>query len=562
MCVEINRNRAFKKKKIFKKKLGGFTLIEMSVMLVILSFAAVSMVVANQDVQKLGKVKSTEATIKKVNKALLKYAKKFGAFPCPSVPFLLMNDGALGFAANNPGDCDNAGTDEGIITSSDGSSYRGAVPIRTLGLKDEDMFDGWNRRLIYVVSKNVTLSTTYAEKSNLILLSDFSSGSSNSESWYSVNPTYTKRANVPFILMSAGENGFGSFKMTTSSQNIGDVIDPVSTSSSLPEALNYKLVNHVGSSLIDESVVNNMYVKPDDIVDNFDDIVFAGFRYPSSTDYPDFDPRTIDAGSTQRENAIRLVAWYNADDASSLTSNVAGCSDLVPIADGENVQCWRDISGNGNHLTLSGATAPTYVTGRIDTTSADSSGNVVNFTGAANENLKIANFSVDGTDIDMVPPFTIFTVVKNMDWSVEKYIYDNGVTTDESSLSSVNTGGGRYNSGLGFATVTGRIILTNSQNLFLVSSVINGSNSVNYTNGQKASNAVEMGVSTVMDGITVGTDRNGLNGMVGDVAEIIVLKGRVTDKVRRQIEKMLASRWTDEADGASIPTNDIDLVVE
>jgi len=549
-------------KQVYRKKIAGFTLIEMSVMLVILSFAAVSMVVANQDVQKLGKVKSTEMTIKKVNKALLKYAKKFGAFPCPSIPYLLMGDGALGLAANNPGDCDNGGTDNGIVTSADGSSYKGAVPIRTLGLKREDMFDGWNRRLIYVVSKNVTLNTTYADASNIILLDNYTNATATTESGYYSNPIYTKRANVPFILMSSGENGFGTFKMTPGTQNLSTVINPITANSSLAEALNYKLVDYPASSGVDESVVSNVYVKPNDIVDNFDDIVFAGFRYPTSSAYPDFDPRTIDTGKTKYANAPRLVAWYNADDASSLTSNVAGCTDLVEIANGENIQCWRDLSGNGNHLLPTSAVFPTYVTGRINTTSPDSSGNVVSFAGGVSESLRVAAFNLDGANADMVPPYTIFTVVQSTDWSAEKYVYDNGVTDDEASLTSVNTGGGKYNNGLGFFFVTGRQILTNYSNLFLISSVISGTDSTNYINGLKANNNSNLGTTIPMSGITVGSDRLGTNSITGDVAEIIVLKGRITDKIRRQVERMLATRWTNEADSGSVPTDDIDLVVE
>lgn len=550
-----------KKYKNFGKSVAGFTLIEMSVILVILSFAAVSMVVSNQDVQKMGKVKSTEETIKKVNKALMKYAKKYKAFPCPAVGFLLTTDANFGVASNVPGDCDSSGSINGIVTSSDGNSYTGGIPIRTLGLKEEDAMDGWNRRLIYVVAKSATLDTTYTDQTNLILLDSYTVVTGLDSSNYDSNYNYTKFSNLPFILMSAGKNGFGAYKRNPEYQSeTARIYVTDDNLTSLQESMNHKMRNLSGAG--DETDLSNIYVKPRDIVGKFDDIVFAGRRYPASLAYPDFDPRTVDTGNTHFANAIRLVAWYNADDPSSLSS--VDCGDFTPITNGDSVVCWRDLSGNANHL-ISSVAAPTYTASpsNIPTTSTDSAGNVVSFSGTTGDNLGIIDFNLGISSLEMVAPFTIFTVLKNTVWAGTSYIYDNGVATPETSLRTANTTAGRFDSTLGTgSTIQGSPIATDKTNLFVISSVYNGNNSRNYLNGKKSPNASTSSSTAVMNGITVGSDRSGTNAMTGNIAEIIVLKGVVPDKARRVIERMLANKWTDESDTSSSASNNIDMVMQ
>jgi prepilin-type N-terminal cleavage/methylation domain-containing protein len=137
---------------------SGFSLVEMSVVLVIISTILGSVIVLTNKAQDRSKYEITIAKIKAIDERLQQYAIKGGIIPCPARRNSALNSATFGIAT----DCTTnltAPADNGIGTDT-GQVRIGVVPTRTLGLPDDYMFDAWGMRISYAVNKN--LATTVA----------------------------------------------------------------------------------------------------------------------------------------------------------------------------------------------------------------------------------------------------------------------------------------------------------------------------------------------------------------------------------------------------------------
>jgi len=119
--------------KVQRKRLAGFTLVELAIALLIigilmsagLSLATVRRAAAQRDV-----TQTNEQTIKQ---ALINYLAKYKRLPCPPTSF------ANGGIASPPPPCANVS---------------GIVPYFELGLDRSVVLDGWENYITYVISPN------------------------------------------------------------------------------------------------------------------------------------------------------------------------------------------------------------------------------------------------------------------------------------------------------------------------------------------------------------------------------------------------------------------------
>lgn len=143
------------------KNKSGFTLLELAIVLAlagVLLTIGLGIGTAQMDVVKL---KATQDKLDKINVALTVYYKTNGYLPCPA-------DGSLPTA--NPSfakdqtvthtGLNNSGTTAvgctGTLTNTAPPTpdvYIGVVPVRTLSLPDDFLYDAWNNRITYVVSR-------------------------------------------------------------------------------------------------------------------------------------------------------------------------------------------------------------------------------------------------------------------------------------------------------------------------------------------------------------------------------------------------------------------------
>lgn len=124
----------------------AYTLVDMMVFILLAGLAAVG---AMQIVQHNLQTKRTNITVEhsqKIQEALESYIRHAGAAPCPANTSLNLGDAGFGVATNY-------NTDTKLCDDPSLVHQAGAVPVRTLHLKDRVIKDGWGNKFTYRISK-------------------------------------------------------------------------------------------------------------------------------------------------------------------------------------------------------------------------------------------------------------------------------------------------------------------------------------------------------------------------------------------------------------------------
>jgi len=139
----------------YRRAHAGFTLIEMSVVLVGIAMITAMGVSAGIDVVESTKRVSTEKKLDAIEEALLIFRKQYNRLPCPGSLTLATDDASYGIEAATPGAC-TGGVPSANFATAESLVPSGAVPVRTLGLPDEFIYDGWGRKFQYEVAPEIT----------------------------------------------------------------------------------------------------------------------------------------------------------------------------------------------------------------------------------------------------------------------------------------------------------------------------------------------------------------------------------------------------------------------
>lgn len=185
--------------KTVRRLKSGFTVLELSVVLIIISLMVGSTLILGNVRIEQEKVESTKSRIALIEKALISYGEINQRLPCPSYPTYKSGDAMFGVESATPGNC-RTGTPNTTWFTSD--SAIGSVPAATLGLPSDAMYDAWGRRFTYVVYIPMT-----AEKALNYNSSDSSCGGlqiANDSGSVSV-------PNAIFVILSHGADGHGAF---------------------------------------------------------------------------------------------------------------------------------------------------------------------------------------------------------------------------------------------------------------------------------------------------------------------------------------------------------------
>lgn len=160
----------------------GFSLTELSIVLLIISLMMGSILVLvtgkTQDMQ----LNETNATLKAVNEALAAYVAENRSLLCPSDITAAVNTAAFGI-----GNC---------------SYQTGGVPTKTLQLPDEYAFDAWNRRITYRVVSSCANADGFVSTSTC-------PGSTGLTVNNAAGTATTTTA--AYVLVSHGANGYGAW---------------------------------------------------------------------------------------------------------------------------------------------------------------------------------------------------------------------------------------------------------------------------------------------------------------------------------------------------------------
>ena len=200
------------------KKGAGFTLIEMAVVIMIIGFLSVAFSQAYNL-----REEDTVVDVKGVNSAIAGFRATYGRYPCPASLTVTPDDPFLGNTYGRESDCADEVTIapgmcvEGIcvqesmrpITFTSGGTVVGpapvrvrvgAVPFRQLNLEEENAFDGYGNRLLYVVTERLAVADRFDPRNGGVSIINQEDGSA-------IEPPDSAH----FMVLSRGANEQGAF---------------------------------------------------------------------------------------------------------------------------------------------------------------------------------------------------------------------------------------------------------------------------------------------------------------------------------------------------------------
>lgn len=193
---------------------SGFTLIELSVGLVILSILAAGALTVGSVVVQQQQLTSSKQRVEDAKKALTDYFIVNGRLPCPASRTLSSTNSSFGVEVN----CAASGAaPAGTARVNSGGGFTGAaytagvarigaLPVRTLGLSDSAMSDEYGNRLIYVMTERFADSSNIDTAQGAITVQD--SGGNDIATGATNN-------GVVFLVFSTGSDGKGGSRYTT-----------------------------------------------------------------------------------------------------------------------------------------------------------------------------------------------------------------------------------------------------------------------------------------------------------------------------------------------------------
>lgn len=190
---------------------SGFTLIELSVGLTILSLLAAGALTVGGVMVEQQQFTGTNQRVADAKQALMDYFNVNGRLPCPA----RLNAGVTDTAFGTETDCSNTTAPSGTTRLGGGAAYNnsairiGTLPARTLGLRDVSMSDEYGNRLWYAVSESFTLAGNAANAAGAITIID---GGGNN---IALPTTDAKSPGAAFVVFSSGPGGKAAYRYQT-----------------------------------------------------------------------------------------------------------------------------------------------------------------------------------------------------------------------------------------------------------------------------------------------------------------------------------------------------------
>lgn len=261
------------------EKKAGFTLIELSVVLTVLALIAGSALSIGASRIEARKFKDTNERLEDIIEGLEEFVDSQCRLPCPADGSDVLTDANFGIEtldADGAGALGQCSVDEGsanyalathlnVGATNETDIVAGILPARTLGLHHRYMFDGWQRRLTYVVDERLTWSAN-----------------ANNGGWQ--NPAAIGQITVNgdggnlitseavVVIISHGPNGHGAWRIKGSSRL--DKVTAAEDQNHLDEIENAWEANGVNDDQDEPyDAVFIQKFREESAADNFDDIV-------------------------------------------------------------------------------------------------------------------------------------------------------------------------------------------------------------------------------------------------------------------------------------------------
>lgn len=250
-----------------QRRMQGFTLLEMSVVLAIIGIVSVSLVTAFSVALQKIQFQQTQVKMERIQKALYEYRLAFNRLPCPADATHAITNVNFGTEAANPGSCTGGVPAANFAQTpvvGDQDARAGMVPTKTLHLPDDLAFDGWGRRFMYVVSRDITATGAFA------IVSTY-----DTRERITINDAQNtaKSEIICQALISFGPNGHGAYN------RVGSAVRVNASSVNASELNNCDcnasgVATGVDGTFVQKDITQN----PANKLDTFDDLVYISSR--------------------------------------------------------------------------------------------------------------------------------------------------------------------------------------------------------------------------------------------------------------------------------------------
>lgn len=252
---------------------AGFTLVEMSMVLIIMSVViggGFSFATGHMERKKR---ELTEQRMDIIERALLDFRSSQNRMPCPADGSVNPDNAIYGIEAENLGSC-TGGSPEANFTGARHvtkpgnpvtSVVGGTIPVVTLGLPKEIGLDGWGNKFSYHVDARATEQSAFSDYT-IANSNCFSLIVDDERTWTADADRNYLSFHAVYVLMSHGKDGHGAFSVGGPRQNAAVTNQ-------------YQLQNANFDSAGAETTYNNLFhlisnrEDPDDSKENYDDIV-------------------------------------------------------------------------------------------------------------------------------------------------------------------------------------------------------------------------------------------------------------------------------------------------
>lgn len=198
-----------------QQKNDGFTLLELSVVLVILSLIIAAIFATSAQKNRISKMQQLQTQMDTIEAALIAYAKQNYTLPCPARPnqAITGSNGGTSFCTASTWNTTYT-TRSAQQTQPDGvtTSYilAGVLPFITLGLPEEYEVDPWGNRFTYAVDEVLTATAPTTGNSGFYGMIDNNLQKSVGKITVT-DGSNTLTSNAVVVVISHGPNGNGAF---------------------------------------------------------------------------------------------------------------------------------------------------------------------------------------------------------------------------------------------------------------------------------------------------------------------------------------------------------------
>jgi prepilin-type N-terminal cleavage/methylation domain-containing protein len=298
-------------KQSYHKNISAFTLVELSVVLMIIGVIMGSMLSIATNKTEADRIKDSSDKMEFVEKAIANYIAEYGGLPCPADSSQAPNTNGFGRATNSGNNDSCSGTQPNWYRDSVHATTLdlGTVPTKTLQINDSYAYDAWGRRFTYVVIERCAASNiqylpnynyggTIANPLYYIPSGNFTTACGGAYNPYSTTSlsivSYTGQGNpitnnAVYALISHGKNGHGAYTHSGGASGTNRV---VSINTVGTDEITNALYSAAGVNQINTGVYVQRSMSFSNDANNFDDILHYRTRDQLIKEAKGFDAAT------------------------------------------------------------------------------------------------------------------------------------------------------------------------------------------------------------------------------------------------------------------------------